>query len=168
MEEVELSESRDNYEIIPVTPMRRLEERMKQIEESTTAAGVPQLQNLIAQIIELIKTNQKLIDEIVRADDRLRDELSKIPAKIDELIAGMKGFMDLIKVAGEGEVSFTPDAMKPVTEQFQKMVEQNQRLVESNQQVLESLSDISRKIKAGTPVSHLLSAYPQLKIKRFK
>lgn len=168
MEEVELAETKDNYEIISVTPMRRLEERVKQIEESTTAAGVPQLQNLIAQIIELVKTNQKLIDEIVKADDRLRDELSKIPAKIEELVSAMKGFMDLIKMAGEEEVSFTPEAMKPIAEQFQKMVEQNQRLVESNQQVLESLGDISRKIRAGTPVSHLLTSYPRLKIKSLK
>jgi len=168
MEEVELGESKDDYEIIPVTPIRRLEERVKQIEESTTAAGVPQLQNLIAQIIELVKTNQKLIDEIVKADDRLRDELSKIPVKIDELVASMKGFMDLIKVAGEEEVSFTPEAMKPVTEQFQKIVEQNQRLVESNQQVLEALNEISRKIRAGTPVSQLLTTYPKLKIKSLK
>lgn len=145
--------------------MRRIEERVKQLEYASAYAGVPQLQGLITQIVELVKTNQRIIDEVIKANSDLRNELSRLPPKIEDLVNEMKGFMNLIKLAGEEEVSLPPDVMKPVTEQFQKMIDQNQKLVESNQEVLSSLEEISKKIKTGTPVSQLLSSYPKIRIR---
>jgi methyl-accepting chemotaxis protein len=159
-EEVEIAPIRDEYEVVPLTPLRRLEEKIRKLE---SASIVPQLQMLITQIIELIKTNQKLIDEIVKADNELRNELSKLPKKIDELISSMREFIELVKAAGEEEVSF--ESAKTVGEQFKKIIEQNQQLLETNQQMLETLTEISKKLKGGTPVSQLLARYPQLKIR---
>ncbi len=166
-DEVEVS-GKDEYEIFPVSPVRRLEDRVKHLEYASAYSGAPQLQGLVTQIVELVKSNQKIVDEVIRANADLRNELSRLPPKIEDLIVEMKSFMNLIKMAGEEEVSLPPEAMKPVTEQFQKMVEQNQKLVESNQEVLSALEDISKKIKTGTPVSQLLSAYPRVRIKSFE
>lgn len=165
-DEVEIS-GKDEYEVFPVSPMRRIEDRVKHLEYASAYAGVPQLQGLITQIVELVKSNQKIIDDVIRANSELRNELSRLPPKMEDLIVEMKSFMNLIKMAGEEEVSMPPEAMKPVTEQFQKMVEQNQKLVESNQEVLSSLEEISKKLKTGTPVSQLLSSYPRIRIKSF-
>ncbi len=163
MEEVEIAEDRDNYEIIPVTPIRRLEKRMEDIEKS---GSIPQLQSLINHIIDLMKTNQDLIEQVLKADDELRKELSRIPSKVDELISTMKSFMDLIKIAGEEEVSAPAQVdVRPMADQFQKLLEQNQKIVESNQRVIEALENINRKLKSGTPVSSILSSYPGLKLR---
>ncbi len=164
-EEVELTESeRNGYEVIPITPIRRLERKIKSLEKAGT---IPQLQSLITQVIELVKGNQKLVDSIVHADAELRNELSKLPPEINEMTKTMKEFISLIEAAGREEISTPgPEALKPLAEKFQKIIEQNEKLIENNQAVLESLDNINRKLRSGTPVSKLLSSYPHMKLRK--
>jgi len=159
-----MTEEDVSYEIIPVTPIRKLEERMEKIESS---GSTPQLQNLINQIIELIRNNQKIVNDVIQANNDLRNELSKLPSKMDELIDTINGFLELVEAAGKEEVNVTPqpvqsnaEAFKPIIDELRKISDQNQKLVESNQVVLDELSKMDRKLKGGMPVSTLLSNYP--------
>jgi soluble cytochrome b562 len=159
-----MTEDDVSYEIIPVTPIRKLEERMEKIESS---GSTPQLQNLINQIIELIRNNQKIVNDVIQANNDLRNELSKLPSKMDELIDTINGFLELVEAAGKEEVSAAPqttqpnaDAFKPIIDELKKISDQNQKLVESNQVVLDELNKMDRKLKGGMPVSTLLSNYP--------
>jgi len=150
------------YEIIPVTPIKKLEERIKKLESTETP--MPQLQNLINQIIELIRNNQKIVNDVIQANADLKNELSKIPSKIDELLTSINNFLSLVEAAGREEVTGpqpSSDVFKPMVEELKKISEQNQKLIESNQSVLEELNKMSKRVKGrGTPVSTLLSAYP--------
>jgi soluble cytochrome b562 len=168
-----MTEDDVSYEIIPVTPIRKLEERMEKIESS---GSTPQLQNLINQIIELIRNNQKIVNDVIQANNDLRNELSKLPSKMDELIDTINGFLELVEAAGKEELSAMPqpaqpnaDAFKPIIDELKKISDQNQKLVESNQVVLDELNKMDRKLKGGMPVSTLLSNYPLKKeVKRFE
>jgi hypothetical protein len=163
-EEVELTQKGEGYEVIPITPIRKLEKRMDMIESAGT---IPQIQSLVNQIIELIRGNQRIVEEIVRANSDLRNELSKMPPKIDELAGTMKEFINMIKAAGEEELSGPgAEAMRPVQDSLIKLIEQNKQMVEGNQAIIESLDNLGRKMRAGTPVSSLLSSYPGLKLRR--
>jgi DNA-directed RNA polymerase sigma subunit (sigma70/sigma32) len=154
----------ESYEIIPVTPLKRLEKRMERIEGAGT---VPQLQSLINQIIELIRSNQKIVNDVIQANSELRNEMSKLPSKIDEMTTSMKSFISLIEAAGKEEFSTPgPEIMKPVTEQLSKMVEQNQKILESNQAMLDKLDNLARRPRGGTPVSELLTSYPGIRLRR--
>jgi hypothetical protein len=154
----------DSYEIIPVTPLKKLEQRMEKVEQSGT---IPQLQSLINEIIELIRSNQKIVNDVIQANSELRNEMSKLPSKFDDLTSTMKSFINLVEAAGREENSGTSsEALKPMTDYMQKMVEQNQRIVEGNQAMIDQLDNISRKIKGGTPVSQLMSSYPGIKLRR--
>jgi hypothetical protein len=155
----------ESYEIIPVTPLKKLEKRVEQVE---TAGTMPQLQSLINQIIELIRSNQKIVNDVIQANAELRNELSKIPPKIDELTTTMKGFINMVEAAGKEEISGAraSDSLKPMTDYMQKMVEQNQKLLENNQAMIDQLDNIGRKLRGGTPVSQLLSSYPGMKLRR--
>ncbi|MDD5416703.1 MAG: hypothetical protein PHU12_01880 [Candidatus Aenigmarchaeota archaeon] len=158
-EEFEIVESsdKDNYSMIPVAPMKRLEARIEGLEK---AGSVPQLQSLITQIIELIKTNQKIINEVIRANLDLRSELAKMPLKIDQLIDEMRDLIELIEAAGRQETSGVgPEAMKPIVEQVKNLADQNKAM-------MEAIDNLNRKIKSGTPVSKILSSYPSIKLKR--
>ncbi len=161
-------EGSESYEIIPVTPLKKLEKRMDKLEKAGT---VPQLQSLINQIIELIRSNQKIVNDVIQANAELRNELSKMPSKIDEMTTTMKSFISLIEAAGKEEVP-TPgheirsEMMKPVTEELKKMVEQNQKILESNQAMLDKLDNLGRKVRRGTPVSELLTSYPGIRLRR--
>jgi len=157
-------ESSESYEIIPITPLKKLEKRMEKLEGAGT---VPQLQSLINQIIELIRSNQKIVNDVIQANSELRNEISKLPSKLDEVVTSMKNFISLVEAAGREEVSTPgPGIMKPVTEQLKKMVEQNQKILESNQAMLDKLDVVGRKVRRGTPVSELLTSYPGIRLRR--
>ena len=157
-----MSEDDVSYEIIPVTPIKKLEERIERIESS---GSTPQLQNLINQIIELIRGNQKIVNDVIQANAELKNELSKIPPKVEELIDTMNNFLSLIEAAGKEGIE-TPqqqinaDIFKPMIDELKKISEQNQKLVESNQAVIEEIDRANRRLRGGTPVSSLLSTYP--------
>jgi methyl-accepting chemotaxis protein len=154
----------ETYEIIPVTPLKKLEKRLDKLEGGGT---VPQLQSLINQIIELIRSNQKIVNDVIQANAELKNEIAKLPSKIDEMTNSMKSFISLIEAAGKEETSTPgPDTMKPVTEQLKKMVEQNQRILESNQAMLDKLDVLGRKVRRGTPVSELLTSYPSIRLRK--
>lgn len=154
----------ESYEIIPVTPLKKLEQRMEKVEQAGT---MPQLQSLINQIIELIRSNQKIVNDVIQANAELRNEMSRIPTKIDELTSAMKSFISLVEAAGKEETSNTSaEQLKPMTEYLQKMVDQNQRILEGNQSMIDQLDNIGRKLRGGTPVSQLLSSYPGIKLRR--
>jgi len=157
-------EGAESYEIIPVTPLKKLEQRIERVEQTGT---IPQLQTLINQIIELIRSNQKIVNDVIQANAELRNEISKLPPKIEELTTTMKNFIALVEAAGKEEVSApSAETLKPLTEYLQKMVDQNQKILEGNQAMLDQLDNISRKLRGGTPVSQLLSSYPGMKFKR--
>jgi methyl-accepting chemotaxis protein len=132
---------------------------MESVGSSTT------LQNLINQVIELIRSNQKIVNDVIRSNSELRNELSKLPSKLDTLIGTINNFLSLVEAAGKEEVSpsqqVNADALKIVVEELKKISEQNQKIVESNQSVSEELDRMrKRSSRSGLPVSTLLSNYP--------
>ncbi|MEM3609801.1 MAG: hypothetical protein QXK49_01660 [Candidatus Aenigmatarchaeota archaeon] len=158
-----MPEEAESYEIIPVTPLKKLEQRIEKVEQAGT---IPQLQALINQIIELIRSNQKIVNDVIQANAELRNEISKLPPKIEELTNMMRNFIALVEAAGKEEISApSTEALKPLTEYLQKMVDQNQKILESNQAMIDQLDNISRKIRGGTPISQLMS-YPGIKLRK--
>lgn len=139
----------DEYELIPMSPIRRLEKRIDKIESTTGTHDV------IREIIDIVRMNQQMVDELAKSNDALRIELSKLPAKIDELVASMKEIISFIKSSGEEEtVGITKEAMKPLVEKFDEMIKTNRAMSEKSDSMLELLDDISKKLKRPT-VRHL-------------
>ena len=117
-------------------------------------------------MLDLIKLNQRVVNEVIKSNVDLRNELSRIPSKLDDLIMEMKRFLSLIEAAGMEEGLPSTETLKPLEDNLKKMVEQNQRMIENNQAILESLDNMNKKLRSGTPVSQLLSMYPNLKLRR--
>ena len=136
----------DEYEIIPTSPLRRLEKRINQVERTSTTS---ESQRLIEQIIELIKSNQRIIDDIVKADSELRDEISRVPGKIDELLSSMHEFMEILKTSATEETvsDISKDVMQPLVTKMTEMVDQNKKSVEVGQATLTSLGIIDKRLK---------------------
>jgi uncharacterized protein YeeX (DUF496 family) len=163
-DEYEISESKDDYEVVALTPVRRLEKRVEDLEKGEQ---IPQIQGLITQIVDLIRNNQKIVNDVIRSNTELRNELSRIPSKLDDLTTTMKSFISMVEAAGREDITAPgPEAFKPLTNEIQKMIDQNQKIIEGQQAVVDQLDNINRKLKAGTPVSQLLSQYPGMKMRR--
>jgi hypothetical protein len=136
----------DEYEIIPTSPLRRLEKRINQVERTSTTS---ETQRLIEQIIELIKSNQRIIDDVIKSDAELRDEISKVPGKIDELLGSMHEFMEILKTSATEETvtDISKDMMQPLVNKMTEMIDQNKKNVEVGQATLTSLGIIDKRLK---------------------
>ncbi|UCG95281.1 MAG: hypothetical protein JSV92_04535 [archaeon] len=139
----------DDYEVVPVGPIRKLEERIRKMESDREGFAY---ESFMREILELIQSNQKLVDEIVKANDELRDELAKIPGKIDELLGTWKEFIEVLKEVGGAEASSAS-----MMEQFNKLMEQNQEMLDS----IKSMRSRRSSEGIGAP-----KKYPKIKIKR--
>ena len=138
-------EYEEEYEVIPTSPIRRLEKRVAKVEATTTTSESRQL---IEQIIELIKSNQRVIDDIIKADAELRNEVSRLPGKIDELLASMSDFIELLKVTAAEEVaSGSKENLEPLLKKVTELVEQNRKTQEISQATLVSLETIDKRLK---------------------
>ncbi len=135
----------EEYEVIPTSPIRRLEKRLERVETGSYSSEV---RKLIEQIMELVQSNQKIIGETIKSNNELRDELSQIPGKIDQLLSEIGEFMKLLRAASEVEVSGTSaEAMKPLLGKLTELVEQNKKNFETNQAALTTLGIIDKRLK---------------------
>ena len=136
----------EEYEIIPTSPIRRLEKRVDKMESST---GTSEVRKLIDQVIELIKANQRVIDDIVKSNFELRNDIAKIPGKVDQLLGSMNEFMELLKTSATEETvsEISKDVMAPVVDRMTELVTQNKKNLEMSQAMLTSLDTIDKRLK---------------------
>lgn len=146
-------EAQEEVEIVPLSPLRRLEKRIDQLEASI---GSFDNKAIFKEVIEIVRINQQLVDELAKANDALRIEISKLPARMDELINNLNELLNYIKASAPEE---SPTSFKPLTEKIERLIEQNQKIIENNQSVLNVLSDISEKLRK--PVITRPLVYPK-------
>jgi methyl-accepting chemotaxis protein len=150
-----------DYELIPMSPIRRLEQRMERLESSPAFDQ----KEIFKDVMEIIKMNQMLVDEVIKANDSLRMELSRLPGKIEELIVNIKEIVDFIKSSGEEQSSeVTKEAMKPVVDKLDEMVKINRTMTEKSDSMLELLDEIGNKLKRpSTTTMPLRPLMPQVR-----
>ncbi|MDI6826124.1 MAG: hypothetical protein QMD36_02935 [Candidatus Aenigmarchaeota archaeon] len=132
------------FELVPVSPIRRLEQRLDRLESSSLI----DTKSIFSEIIDIVRMNQQLVDELAKSSDALRIELSKLPGKLDELVTNLKDLISFIKASGEEEsAGITQEAIKPLVDKVDEMVKTNKSISEKNDAMLELLDEISKKIK---------------------
>jgi hypothetical protein len=136
----------DEYEVIPTSPIRRLEKRMSKME---TISSSSEVRRLIEQIIELIKSNQRIIDDDIKADAELRHEIAAIPGKMDELIANINEFIDILKASATSEEApkAQQESLEPLLKKVSELVDLSKRTQEISQATLTSLDTIDKRLK---------------------
>jgi methyl-accepting chemotaxis protein len=137
----------EEYELIPMSPIRRLEKRMSKIEESP---GVD-TKDFFKEIVEIIRMNQQIVDEMARANDALRIELSKLPAKLDEMISNLNELVSFIKASAIEEAG-PGESLKPLLEKMDALIEGNKKMAEGMQATVESIEEMGEKMRSSTPM----------------
>ncbi|MCX6821429.1 MAG: hypothetical protein NTW30_01490 [Candidatus Aenigmarchaeota archaeon] len=132
------------YELVPMSPIRRLEQRLDRIESSSPIDS----KSIFSDVIDIVRMNQQLVDELAKSNDAMRMELSKLPAKLDELIVNLKELITFVRASGETEsIGVTQDTMKPVVDKLDEMVKTNKVISEKNDSMLELLDEMSKKMR---------------------
>ena len=136
-----------DYELIPVSPIRRLEKRMHKLEKSPAIDSGA----FFRDVLEIVRMNQQIVNEMAKSNDTLRIELAKLPGKLDEVVIQLKDLISFIKVAGEQEsTAVTQQAMTPVVNKLDEMIKTNKVLAEKNDATLGLLDEISKRLKRST------------------
>ncbi|MEM5799419.1 MAG: hypothetical protein QXZ43_02020 [Candidatus Aenigmatarchaeota archaeon] len=147
----------EEFEIIPVSPIRRLEKRIERLE----TFSVEDPKSIFRDIIEIVRMNQQIVDELAKSNDALRIELSKIPGRLDELITDMKELIAFIKASGEVEqTGLSPDIMKQVVEKLEALVNINKSFAEKNEAMIELLDEVNKRLKRSPVAIQQFSTQP--------
>lgn len=158
----DISKPEDEYEIIPTSPLRRLEKRIAKVEGGSYSS---EIRRLVEQVVELIKSNQKIIDDSIKANNDLIAEISKVPKKVDDLILEMREFMKLLKVSAEEEEvsSISKEVMSPLVDKLTELIDQSKKNFDTNQAALTTLGVIEKRLKrlytAPAPTRPATEAY---------
>jgi DNA anti-recombination protein RmuC len=107
----------EEYELVPVGPLRRIEKRVEKIEKGGTST------EMVKELIDVVRTNQKIIDEVVKINSEMINKVSDLSAKVTELTGKMNDFLERVEVS-EGE---TAPAAATATEEH-KNPEMEQRV----------------------------------------
>ncbi len=135
-------EVEEEYELVPLSPIRRLEKRIEKLEASS---GID-AREFLREIVDIIRMNQQLVDELAKANDALRIEISKLPGRLEELISNLNELLSYIK-ASASEATIPSEAFKPLIEKLDQLIEGNKKLIESNSEVISVLEEIKEKFK---------------------
>jgi len=132
----------EEYELVPLSPIRRLERRLEKLESSV---GID-AKEFLREVVDLVRMNQQLVDELAKANDALRIEISKLPGRLEELISNLNELLSYIK-ASTSEATIPAEAFKPLIEKLDQLIEGNKKLIESNSEVVAALEEIKEKFK---------------------
>jgi len=137
-------EQEEEYEIIPISPLRRLEKRMEQIESVSPAVNVKEI---FREVVDVMRMNQQIVNELSKANDAMRLELSKLAQKLEELTNNLNELLSYIKAAAVEESPQPQDATKNLSDKVNELVEANKKMANSNEAVLSILEEIDKKLR---------------------
>ena len=137
-----MPKSSEEYELVPLSPIRRLEKRIEVLEKQTRGEG----REIFKEIVSIIRLNQQIVSELVKANDALRMELARLPSKIEDLTSKLDELLGYIKTAATEEIP--PSQPQPeLSKKIAELIESNKRVQESLRELVDSLEDLKRKIK---------------------
>jgi len=137
----------EEYELIPVSPIKRLEKRIKKLEAER---GVD-VSSFFKELVSIVRMNQSLVNELAKASDSLRIELSKLPAKLDKLIENQNELLSFIKASAEEEKAAAPPVSKELIDRMDKLLESNTRIVEGQEAIRDLLERVCRSLRPLPP-----------------
>lgn len=112
----------EEYELVPLSPIRRLERKMEVVEKRTIS------HETIREVLEIIKSNQELVEDIVKVNSEMISRVSDLAENVNMLIVKVNDFVSRIEIAASeegGKQTETPentsDADKKTDERLAKL-----------------------------------------------
>jgi len=133
----------DEYELVPMSPIRRLEKRIEQIETNPAV----DTRDLFKDIVDIVRMNQQIVDEMAKANDALRIEISKLPGRLEQLISSLQELLTYIKASATEEMAPSQASLQPLLAKFDALLESNKKIAETNESVVSTLSKLDEKLK---------------------
>ncbi|MCJ7428924.1 MAG: hypothetical protein MUP66_00865 [Candidatus Nanohaloarchaeota archaeon QJJ-5] len=156
-DEVELpsGDDSDEYEIIPMGPVRKLEKRIDELEKKKAGAGGGSGGNedFVRDILDIMKANQKIVNDMVESTDQLHNSVQSLTGKMDTVIENMNEFMELLQQASEASLeedvsqNIGENVVNPIADRMNELHETNQKMLEGLGKIDESLNKLDKRMK---------------------
>ena len=144
----------DDYEVIPMGPIRKLERRVENLQEQQEQAGQSGggsgNEELVRDIMDIMKSNQKIVNDMTESTHELRNSVEDLTNKMDSVIDNMNDFMDLLNQASEmdmeGEVAGNIETRvaNAIGDKMDDMVEE---VRSSNEKIANNLEDLNSQMR---------------------
>ena len=108
----------EEYELIPVSPFRRIEKRIDRLEKGGSS------NDMVKELIEVVRTNQRIVDEVVKINSEMISRVSDLSSNVTKLTEKMTNFLERVEItefAPGQEKGETPAASAEVEERIQKL-----------------------------------------------
>jgi uncharacterized coiled-coil protein SlyX len=139
-----VEEKKEEFEIVPLSPLRRLEKRIERLESVSPAVDVKEI---FKEVVDVLRMNQQIITEMSKANDALRLEISKTTIHLQELIARLNELLSYVKAAAAEESFASEDlATKNLVEKINELIDSNKKIAQSNEAMISILEEIEKKL----------------------
>lgn len=149
-QKTDVSGEQDDFEVVPLTPLRRLEKRLDTLETTKTTQN---LERFVDKILDMVELNQKIVDEVIKANQGLREDLAVLIGKITDNETKLAELLTMLKEASETDLGSaeTQNLEKALTPLVDKISNSMAKNVEVNSAVLDALASIDKDIRKISP-----------------
>ena len=82
----------EEYELVPINPIRRIERRVDKIEKGGTS------NEMVKELIDVVRTNQKIVDEVVKINSEMINKVTELSSHVTQLTEKMNDFLERVEI----------------------------------------------------------------------
>jgi len=127
--------TKEEYELVPLDPIRSLEKKVEKLEASVSGKSVNQ------EFVDLIKTNQQVVDDLVKMSVDVTNRIVHLSESIENLVGKLSEFMNKFEILGV-EI----ESEKAGGERVKSLEEENKKLKEFQEDLIDKLSKLEKKV----------------------
>ncbi len=142
----------EDYELVPLGPIRRLEKRLERIEKDVASEDV------FKEMMSIVKANQQLVDSMSKSNAHIIDKVSELSKSVEKMMSKIDNFIQRIELS-EGTESEENKKIQMLEEKIEKL-EKN-----LNKLILSQMAKRKELIKRPMPTRPMLKrplARPQM------
>jgi uncharacterized coiled-coil protein SlyX len=87
----------DEYELVQLSPIRKIEKRLEKIERTGTST------EMIKELLDVVRTNQKIVDDMVKVNSEMISKVSELTNSVSSMTSKINDFIGNLEVVGSGE-----------------------------------------------------------------
>lgn len=82
----------EEYELVPLSPLRRMEKRLERLEKAGTS------QDMVKELIDVVRTNQQIVDDMVKINSDIINKISELSGSINNMLTKVDEFLSRIEL----------------------------------------------------------------------
>jgi len=116
----------EEYELVPMSPMRRMEKRLDRVEKGSVSGET------VKELMDIVRTNQRIVDELVRINTETMAKIGELNAAVTQAVGKIDEFLSKVEIAGEAEEEQKPEqAAQAVPSDVEKRLDRLEKRINS-------------------------------------